>query len=198
MNNRLMTFLSAFNHILVKIMQSICILCFTLLMLLLAGNVFARMLAGLAEKLTKYEFTRDIARYVPIMAFYWFDEVVEWAFAWMVFFGAAALWARNEHFKLEWIAVKMKGTRTGHLVVTGLELISLFFLLIFAYQSLQLTILAKDWTPYFNVSRRYLYGCMPIAGVIMVGYSVRNVVRETLAFWKFPDQSSATKPRRRN
>ena len=161
-------FLATCDRILVRIMRWICICCFAFLFLLLAGNVFVR--------------------HVPIMAFYWFDEVVEWTFAWLVFFGAAALWARDGHFKLEWLPSKMKGKRNGHLAIAGLELISLFFLLIFAYQSLWLTILAKDWTPYFNVSRRYLYVCMPIAGSIMIGYSVRNVVREILKFWKFPNQ----------
>ena len=117
-------------------------------------------------------------------AFYWFDEVVEWMFAWMVFFGATALWARDEHFKLEWINEKIKETPLGHLVAMVLELISLFFLLVFFYQALRLTLLAKDWTPVFNVSRRYLYVCMPISGIIMVGYSIRNVLREMLAFWK--------------
>ena len=181
------SFLAAFDRRLVPLMRVICLCCFTLLLLLLAGNVSVRSYAGI------YDHVPSFIR-IPIIGFYWFDEVVEWAFAWMVFFGAAALWASDEHFKLEWLSSKMKGTRTGHLVVGGLELISLFFLLIFAYQSLQLTILAKDWTPYFNVSRRFLYVCMPIAGFIMVGYSIRNVIREILAFWKFPNQSSATKP----
>jgi hypothetical protein len=182
------SFLAVFDRRLVQLMRIICLCCFTLLLLLLAGNVFVRLYAGIYDRVPS--FIR-----IPIIGFYWFDEVVEWTFAWMVFFGAAALWARDEHFKLEWLPSKMAGTRIGRLVVGGLELISLFFLLIFAYYSLQLTILAKDWTPYFNVSRRFLYVCMPITGFIMVGYSIRNVVREILAFWKFPDQSSATKPR---
>jgi TRAP-type C4-dicarboxylate transport system permease small subunit len=182
------SFLAVFDRRLVQLMRVICLCCFTLLLLLLAGNVFVRIYAGFYDRVPS--FIR-----IPIMGFYWFDEVVEWTFAWMVFFGAAALWARGEHFKLEWIAAKMQGTRIGHLIVGGLELISLFFLLIFAYYSLQLTILAKDWTPYFNVSRRFLYVCMPVAGFIMVGYSIRNVVREALAFLKFPVQSSITEPR---
>jgi len=158
-------FLSAFDRILIFSLRMICICCLTLLLLLLAGNVFVR--------------------HFPISAFYWFDEVVEGMFAWMVFFGAAALWARDEHFRLEWISEKIKGTETGHLVAAGLELISLFFLVIFFYQALRLTILAKDWTPVFNVSRRYLYVCMPISGLIMVGYGIRNVMREIRSFWKF-------------
>ena len=157
-------FLSIFDRVLVYTLRLICVCCFILLLLLLSGNVFVR--------------------YFPVAAFYWFDEVVEWMFAWMVFFGATALWARDEHFKLEWINEKIKETPLGHLVAVVLELISLFFLLVFFYQALRLTLLAKDWTPVFNVSRRYLYVCMPISGIIMVGYSIRNVLREMLAFWK--------------
>ena len=181
------SFLTTFDRRLVQLMRIICLCCFTLLLLLLAGNVFVRIYAGFYERIPSF------IRF-PIIGFYWFDEVVEGTFAWMVFFGAAALWARDEHFKLEWLSSKMTGTRTGHLVVGGLELISLFFLLTFAYQSLRLTILAKDWTPYFNVSRRFLYVCMPISGCIMVGYSLRNVIREILAFRKFPNHTSVTKP----
>ena len=155
-------FLTIFDRMLISFLRKICVCCFTLLLLLLTGNVFVR--------------------YVPVTAFYWFDEVVEWTFAWMVFFGAAALWARDEHFKLDWINKKIKGTPTGHLVAVGLELVSLFFLVVFFYEALRLTVLARDWTPVFNVSRRYVYVCMPISGLIMVGYSIRNVLREVLKF----------------
>lgn len=159
-----LSWLFAVDRMLIATLRTICIWCFGLLLLLLTGNVFVR--------------------YFPVTAFYWFDEVVEWMFAWMVFFGAAALWARDEHFKLEWINEKIKGTPAGHIVAFGLEIVSLFFLLVFFYQAYRLTALAKDWTPVFNVSRRYLYVCMPISGAIMVGYSIRNVCRELLAFKK--------------
>ena len=151
-----------FDSTLVSILRLISVGCFTILLLLLAGNVFVR--------------------FVPVTAFYWFDEVVEGVFAWMVFMGAAALWARDEHFKLKWISEKLEGTPAGHLVAIILEIISLGFLIIFAYQALRLTILAQDWTPVFNVSRRYLYSCMPISGLIMVGYSMRNIFREVRKF----------------
>ena len=162
--------LSALDIVLIRVLRAICVTCFSLLLLLLAGNVFVR--------------------YFPVAAFYWFDEVVEWLFAWMVFFGAAALWTRDEHFKLEWISDKIKGTRTGHIVTIGLEIISFFFLFIFFYQATRLTFLAKDWTPVFNVPRRYLYICMPLSGFIMVTYSIRNILREITSFRKFKERKS--------
>jgi TRAP-type C4-dicarboxylate transport system permease small subunit len=170
--NNLLGFFTALDAVLIKGMRLICVVCFALLLLLLAGNIFVRN--------------------VPIMAFYWFDEVVEWVFAWMVFFGAAALWARDDHFKLEWFPAKLQKTRGGRCVIIGLEFLSVFFLLIFATQSLRLTILAKDWTPFFNVSKRFLYICMPISGFIMLGYSVRNVVREVKAVLAFSSSSGET------
>lgn len=172
MMKQLMSFFVALDSVLVNGMRLICVVCFALLLLLLTGNIFVRN--------------------VPIMAFYWFDEVVEWVFAWMVFFGAAALWARDDHFKLEWLPTKLRGTRAGRLAVIGLEFLSFFFLLVFATQSLRLTVLAKDWTPFFNVSKRFLYICMPISGFIMLGYSIRNVVREIRGFLTFVPNSGAT------
>jgi TRAP-type C4-dicarboxylate transport system permease small subunit len=153
-------YLTAFDNLLVNSLRLICTCCFVLLLLLLSGNVFVR--------------------YFPVTAFYWFDEVVEWLFAWMVFFGAAALWARDEHFKLEWLTQKLYGTPAGHCLACLLEILSLAFLLIFFYQASRLTMLARDWTPVFNVSRRWLYICMPLSGAVMVGYSIKNIVRELL------------------
>jgi TRAP-type C4-dicarboxylate transport system permease small subunit len=153
---------SAFDRGLVTLLRFICVACFTVLFVLLVGNVFVR--------------------YVPVWAFFWFDEIVEWMFAWMVFFGAAALWARDEHFRLEWINEKIKGTAAGHLMAAAIELLSLIFIAIFFYQATRLTFLARDWTPVFNLPRRCLYICMPISGLIMLGYSVRSVLREIAAF----------------
>ena len=154
--------LAIFDRILVSSLHWICVICFALLFLLLSGNVFVR--------------------FFPVTAFFWFDEVVEWMFAWMVFFGAAALWARDDHFRLDWISTKLKGTAHGHLLAAFVEILSLIFVAIFFYQAFRLTSLAKDWTPVFNVPRACLYVCMPISGAIMVGYSAKNVLREISAF----------------
>lgn len=152
------------DRVLVFTLRAVCVGCFALLLLLLAGNVFVR--------------------WFPVAAFYWFDEVVEWLFAWMVFFGAAALWARNEHFRLDWISKALKGTPGGCLFAAAIEIVALCFIVIFFYQALRLTALARDWTPVFNVPRRYLYVCMPISGGIMVIYSLRNILKEIKAFLK--------------
>lgn len=151
------SFFTRLDRYLNKTLRIICSLCLAILLVLLAGNVFVR--------------------YFPVAAFYWFDEVVEWVFAWMVFLGAAALWTRDEHFKLSWLDDKLEGTIAGNLITLFIELICLIFLMIFFIQAAKLTYLAKDWTPVFNVPRRCLYICMPISGLIMVSYSLANSMR---------------------
>lgn len=146
------------DRIVVASLRTVCVACFALLFLLLSANVFVR--------------------YVPLGAMFWFDEVVEWSFAWMVFFGAAALWAREDHFRLSWISDKLGGTLQGHLLSILVEVLSLVFIAVFFYQSFRLTSMAQDWTPVFNVPRKCLYICMPISGAIMVTYSLRTLSRE--------------------
>ncbi|MCP4021212.1 MAG: TRAP transporter small permease [Desulfobacteraceae bacterium] len=150
--------LSCFDSVLQYSMRIIAISCFLLLFILLAGNV--------------------LIRNFPIMEIYWFDEVVEFAFAWMVFIGAAKLWANNEHFRLKWLSGKIENQKAHHLFTLAIETVSIIFLFIFTYQSFQLTMLARDWTPVLNLSKRFLYVCMPISGAIMVGYSIRAMFNE--------------------
>ncbi len=44
-----------------------------------------------------------IARTFGLAGFAWFDEVVRGSFAYMVFFGAAALWIKRDHFQVDWL-----------------------------------------------------------------------------------------------
>jgi TRAP-type transport system small permease protein len=105
----------------------------------------------------------------------WFDEILEGFFAWMVFIGAAALWRENEHFTVTFLPDWLRGSKTGYLLEVSIHLISILFLLVFTYYSLNLTIRAGDTTPVLMMPKRLLYVCMPLSGAIMVGYSLRNI-----------------------
>jgi TRAP-type C4-dicarboxylate transport system permease small subunit len=56
----------------------------------------------------------------------------------------------------------------------------LVFALTFFYYSLRLTALAQDVTNVFAIPKRILYSCMPVAGAVMILYSIRNVVLEVI------------------
>jgi TRAP-type C4-dicarboxylate transport system permease small subunit len=107
-------------------------------------------------------------------------------YAYLIFYGAAALWITREHFSLgDWIgATILKGSRTRYLYRAVLEVLVLIFAAIFFYYSLRLTILARDVTNVFAIPKSILYSCMPVAGAIMIIYSIRNCVGEIMRIAK--------------
>jgi len=138
------------------------IVLFILLSLLVSANVFVR--------------------FVPVVSLHWFDEILELLYAYLIFYGAAALWITREHFSVgDWISGRiLKGSRTKRLYRAVLEVLVLIFAVVFFYYSLQLTILARDVTNVFAIPKRVLYSCMPVASAIMILYSIRNIALEMI------------------
>lgn len=114
-------------------------------------------------------------RFFPIVQLGWFDEVVELMVAWMVFLGAAALWRENEHFAITFFPDLFRGKRSGHALGVFLNLLALLFIGVFTWYSLKLTLRVSDWTPVINMPKKILYASMPVSGMFMVIYSLRNV-----------------------
>jgi TRAP-type C4-dicarboxylate transport system permease small subunit len=116
------------------------------------------------------------------MSFHWFEEIVEWSFAWLVFFGSAALWRENEHFKIEWLSTRLEGKTAGYILKLFIGFLSIFFFAVMAYQGMLHTARADQWTNVLKIPRRLLYICIPISGTIMFIYSIRNLIVDIIAF----------------
>ena len=114
-------------------------------------------------------------RIIPIFSMGWSDEIVELLFAWMVFICSAELGRQRKHFIVDLIPNMIAGTRTGRVLNIVTQLLALAFLLVFTYQGCKLTILATDRSPYFEFPKWLWYLCIPIAGLIMTGYTIRNL-----------------------
>ena len=114
-------------------------------------------------------------RIIPIFSMGWSDEIVELLFAWMVFICSAELCRQKKHFVVDLIPNMIAGTRMGHVVNVVIQLLALAFLLVFTYQGFKVTILATDRSPCFEFPRVLWYVCMPLAGLIMTAYTIRNL-----------------------
>lgn len=127
-----------------------------------------------------------VVRFVPVVSLHWFDEIVEMLYAYLIFYGAAVLWITREHFSIgDWIGTKvLKGSRAKYVYRAVVEGMVLVFAMIFFYYSLHLTVLAQDVTNVFAIPKGVLYSCMPVAGAIMVIYSIRNIVVEVMRIGK--------------
>jgi TRAP-type C4-dicarboxylate transport system permease small subunit len=115
-------------------------------------------------------------RFVPIASLGWSDEIIEFAFAWMVFLCAAALWRERTHFRVEVVTGWLSGSKAGRVLEISLSLISLVFLLVFTYEGALLAMKATDRSPIFEYPRTLWYMVMPISGAIMIGYTIRDLV----------------------
>ena len=154
-----MNALACIDRMILKALRFITIVTFILLTILITANV--------------------VVRFFPVVSLHWFDEIIELLYAYLVFYGAAALWILRGHITVgDWIERRIGSPRGRHLYRMGLEILVLAFAAVFFYYALRLTILAIDVTNVFAIPKRILYSCMPAAGVLMVVYSVRNIVVE--------------------
>ena len=161
--------LKSMNKVILRVLKAITITSFVLLTLLISANVFVR--------------------FAPIVSLHWFDEIIELLYAYLVFYGAAALWISGEHFGVgDWIEKRIGDIRMRHVYRLVIELLVLCFVVIFFYYSLRLTILARDVTNVFAIPKRVLYSCLPISGFVMIIYSLRNVTLEIIGIMK-PQQT---------
>ncbi len=116
-----------------------------------------------------------LVRFVPVSSLGWADEIIELGFAWMVFLGTAALWRERTHFRVELIADLVAGSAAGRVLEIVIECVSLAFLLVFTYYGWVLALRATDRSPILEYTRTYFYIVMPVAGLMMVGYSLGHL-----------------------
>jgi TRAP-type C4-dicarboxylate transport system permease small subunit len=160
-----MNSLAFVDRMILNALKVVTIVCFVLLTILITANV--------------------IVRFFPVVSLHWFDEIIELLYAYLVFYGAAALWILRGHVSVgDWIEKSIENPRLRHLYRMFIELMVLAFAAVFFYYSLRLTILALDVTNVFAIPKRILYSCMPVAGAIMVIYSIRNIAVEIIRIGK--------------
>ena len=155
----------AADRAVLTILKIMTMVAFALVTLIISANVFVR--------------------FVPVASLHWFDEIVELLYAYLVFYGAAALWISREHFGVgDWIEKRIKNVKTRHGYRMVIEVFGICFAGIFFYYSLRLTVLARDVTNVFAIPKSVLYSCLPGSGAILIVYSIRNIALETIGLLK--------------
>jgi len=162
---KIMDSLALVDGMVLKTLKAVTITVFIFLTILITANV--------------------IVRFFPVVSLHWFDEIIELLYAYLVFYGAAALWILRGHISVgSWIEKSIAGERPRHFYRAAIELLVLAFAAFFFYYSWRLTVLAIDVTNVFAIPKRVLYSCMPVAGALMVIYSLRNIAVELIALGK--------------
>jgi TRAP-type C4-dicarboxylate transport system permease small subunit len=164
------------------VLRFISLVFFSALGILMIANVLLRLIGDLINFLVVKgysniaEIIKDI---LPITSFHWFDEIVEFFFASLVFYGAAALWGAKRHFSVgDWISQRLPGEKSKVVYQIFICLISTTFMGIFFWFSLRLTLRSTEVTTVFQIPKSILYSSMPISSFIMLSYSVCDVFGE--------------------
>lgn len=162
------------------ILRYIVIFLFSVLALLLLGNVLLRLTNDLARFFNAHnlEFLASgLKTLVPFTSFHWLDEIVELSISALTFYGAAVVWAYYGHFSVgDWISKRLKGKFSRIFYKALISSISVAFLAIFFWFSLQLCLNTTELSTVFQIPKYVMYSSMPIASLIMLGYSVKDLV----------------------
>lgn len=119
-----------------------------------------------------------LVRFVPVFSMGWADEIVELAFAWMVFLGTAALWRGSEHITIDFIPQSLAGSIPGRALEILVSLLALGFLVVFTWEGWLLTLQAVgNRTPILELPKPGWYVALPVSGVVMIGYTLRRCAR---------------------
>ena len=114
-------------------------------------------------------------RFVVVGSTDWSDEIIELMVVWMVFCGSAEVWRMRGHFFVEIIPMMMKSTHYDRAYRVFVACAGLLFVAIFTYQSFDLFMRAVDESPYFSLTRRLWYGALPLNGLLMCLFSLREL-----------------------
>jgi TRAP-type C4-dicarboxylate transport system permease small subunit len=127
-------------------------------------------------------------RFVPISSMGWADEVIEFGFAWVVFFGAAVLWRERTHFRVDLIPGWLAGSRAGRILELFLSFLSSVFFLVLAYEGFLLVTRTTDRSPILELPKVFWYTIVPISAVIMLCYTIRDICHLLSGRFKPGDQ----------
>ena len=107
----------------------------------------------------------------------WTDELIELAFGWLIFPCAASLWRTKSHFTVDLLEQTIASPAARRALAIAVEALCLVFLVVFVYESaVFVEASASERSPVFGYSRAYWYAVMPLAGSIMVAYSIARLV----------------------
>jgi TRAP-type C4-dicarboxylate transport system permease small subunit len=107
----------------------------------------------------------------------WSDEIVEFMMAWLIFIGAAGLWRRGEHFRVDLLEQLSRNPLTRTRLAIAVELLCVGFLAVLTYYGGFFAFLATDTSPTFSLPLVYWYASMPVSTGLMLAYSLARLWR---------------------
>ena len=120
-----------------------------------------------------------VARSFDLGGFAWFDEIVRGSFAYMVFFGSAALWIKRDHFQVDWLELMLPAGKARWVLRSIVAILCAGFLAVMTWYGWVLFNKATALTPILQIPERGFYAAIPISGAVMLLHTIASLIGET-------------------
>jgi TRAP-type C4-dicarboxylate transport system permease small subunit len=117
-----------------------------------------------------------LVRAFPQLSVTGYDEIVELLVAWMIFLGAALLWGQGALYRVS-VLTDLLPRRLRLGLDFCVRLLMLLFALVFAVQGYRVAVLSAETTPFLRFPKSLAYASMPVAGILMIAYTVAGLWR---------------------
>lgn len=120
---------------------------------------------------------RVFMRFTPVtFAMTWSDEIVEWMMAYMIFLTSALIMRDGQHFQVDLLQEKFKGTMFVRVLNFLIAIINLVFFCVFLRYALDLFNKANQKTPILRQPVQIAYASIVIGTALITVYCVRDLV----------------------
>jgi len=120
-----------------------------------------------------------LVRTFPVIPLAGYDEIVELLMAWMTFLGAAVLWGEGSLYRVDVLTNRLS-PQAGRVVGMGVLLVALVFAVVLTLEGWRVAVLSAETTPFLRFPKSIAYASMPVAGAIMMGYTLVGIGRALL------------------
>jgi len=120
-----------------------------------------------------------VVRIFPVIPLAGYDEIVELLMAWMTFLGAAVLCGEGSLYRVG-VLVDRLPAGAARVLGIGVRLVTLLFALVLTVEGWRVAVLSAETTPFLRFPKSIAYASMPVAGLIMIAYTLTGIGRALL------------------
>jgi TRAP-type C4-dicarboxylate transport system permease small subunit len=134
-------------------------------------------------------FAGVVTRLVPFISITGYDEIIEFAFGWLTFLGAVALWRDGTLYRVM-IVPTLAPDYVQRPVEFCIRILMLGVALVLLIKGTEFALGSGERTPFLRLDKIYWYAAVPTAGLLMTIYSLVGLIRLTLGYGKTIDSDA--------
>lgn len=151
--------MAGMKKVLDKILGWLCIIIFSFMVLMTTYQVIVRYVfsnpSALSETLTKY------------------------AFVWLILYSSAYVFGQRDHISINFVKDKQKESTKRFLNIFIELIVIIFACLVMVYGGIRVSSMnLLQFDSILNVPTGYIYSAIPISGVLIIIYSIYNILTE--------------------